>query len=101
LENLVHWKGCGIEEDKLRLVKDVKGSRQLVTEFHYRNPEAPQCIFTLNFTNLPFWPISNFTDTPDIVPPGWATGCHRLGGCAFEGGVNVRVFPVQFLSIPD
>src|SRR5882724_6846635 len=68
LEYLVHWKGYGIEEDEWRPSKDIKGSKWLVSEFHHRNPEAPQHISTLNFTNLPFHPISNFTNTPDMVP---------------------------------
>jgi len=35
-------EGYGIEEDKWRLAKDVKSSKWLVSEFHCRNPEAPQ-----------------------------------------------------------
>ena len=42
LEYLVHWKGYGIEEDEWRLAEDVRGSKWLVSEFHCRNPEAPQ-----------------------------------------------------------
>src|SRR5882724_10363631 len=95
LEYLVHWKGYGVEEDKWRLVEDVKGSRRLVSEFHCRNPEAPQHISTLDFSNLPFRPLSNFTDTPDTVPSRWAMGRHTSGRHAFEGGVNVRVCPIQ------
>ena len=86
LEYLVCWKGYGIEEDKWRLAEDVQGSKQLISEFHCRNPEAPQHISTLDFTNLPFFPILNFTDTPDTVPSGWAAGCHVLGHCTFKGG---------------
>src|SRR5882724_4838343 len=70
LEYLVCWKGYGIKEDAWRLAKYVKGSRWLVSKFHDRNPEAPQHISTLDFANLPFFPISNFTDTPDTVPSG-------------------------------
>jgi len=96
LEYLVHWKGYGIEEDEWRLAGDVKGSKQLVSKFHCRNPEALQHISTLDFANLPFCPISNFNDTPDMVPLGWATG-HHVSGChTFEGVVNARVFPIQF-----
>src|SRR5882724_5945164 len=72
LEYLVRWKGYGVEEDKWRPVEDVKGSRRLVSEFHCRNLEAPQHISTLDFSNLPFRPLSNFTDTPDTVLSGWA-----------------------------
>src|SRR5882724_9591113 len=86
LEYLVCWKGYGIKEDEWRPAEDVKGSRWLVSKFHHRNPEAPQHISTLNFANLPFCPISNFTNTPDMVPSGWATGCCMSGHCAFEGG---------------
>src|SRR5882724_592744 len=81
LEYLVHWKGYGVEEDEWRLVEDVRGSRWLASEFHCWNPEAPQHISTLYFSNLPFCPLSNFTDTPDTVLSGWAMGCR-----AFEGG---------------
>jgi len=68
LEYLVCWMGYGIEEDKWRLAGDVKGSKWLVSNFHHRNPEAPQHISTLNFSNLQFHPISKFTNTPDTVP---------------------------------
>jgi len=37
LEYLVFWKGYGIEEDKLRLAEDVKGSRWLVSDFTTRS----------------------------------------------------------------
>src|SRR5882724_5254834 len=90
LEYLVHWKGYRVEEDEWRLDKDIKGSRRLISEFHHRNPEAPQHISTLNFFNLPFHLLFNFTDTPDTVLSGWAMGCRTWGCYAFEGGVNVR-----------
>src|SRR5882724_11288128 len=95
LEYLVCWKGYGVEEDEWRSVEDVKGSRRLVAKFHCRNPEVPQHISTLDFSNLPFHPLSNFTNTPDTVPSGWAMG-HCPSGChTFEGGVKVRVCPIQ------
>src|SRR5882724_6781967 len=94
LEYLVSWKGYRVE-DEWRPVKDIKGSRRLVSEFHCRNSEAPQHISTLDFSNLPFCPLSNFTDTPDTVLSGWAMGCHASGHRTFEGGVNVRVCPIQ------
>ena len=101
LEYLVRWKGYGIEEDQWRLAEDVKDSKRLVFEFHHKNPEAPQHISTLDFANLPFCPIMNFTHTPKMVPSGWATG-HCASGCqTFEGGLNVRVFPFQCLSTHD
>ena len=75
LEYLVCWKGYRVEEDEWRSAKDIKGMRQLVSEFHCRNPEVPQYISSLDFASLPFSPISNFTDTLDTVPLGWATGC--------------------------
>src|SRR5882724_10779598 len=71
---LVHWKGYGVEEDKWRLAKDIKGTKRLVAEFHHRNPEVPQYISSLDFTSLPFRLITNSTDTPDTVPSGWAIG---------------------------
>jgi len=93
LEYLVCWKGYRIEENEWRWAKDVKGSKRLVSEFHHKNPEAPQHISTLNFANLPFLPITNFTDTPDMVPSGWAAGHHVLGCHAFEGGGKCQGFP--------
>jgi len=95
LEYLVCWMGYGIEEDEWRLVKDIKGARRMVVEFHRRNPEVPQYISSLNFASLLFHPMANFTDTPDMVPSGWAISCHTLGQCAFKGGVNVRVCPQE------
>src|SRR5882724_2889764 len=86
LECLVHWKGYGVEEDEWRPVKDVRGSRQLVSKFHCQNPEAPQHISTLDLSNLPFHPLSNFNDTPDTVPSGWAMGRCASGHHAFEAG---------------
>jgi len=59
-------EGYGIEEDECRPSEDVKGVR--------RNPEAPQHISTIDFSNLPFHMLTNFTDTPDTVPSGWAMG---------------------------
>jgi len=38
---LICWKGYSIEEDKWRPSEDVKGVKRLVTEFHWRDPEAP------------------------------------------------------------
>jgi len=75
---LVFWKGYGVEEDEWRLAKDVKGVRQLVSEFHHRNPEAPQYISSSTL-HPPIPPISNFTNTPDTVPSGCATG-HCVSG---------------------
>jgi len=68
LEYLVCWKGYGIKEDEWRPVEDIKGARQMVAEFHHRNPEVPQYIWSLDFASLPFHPIANFTDTPDMLP---------------------------------
>src|SRR5882724_5791436 len=78
LEYLVCWKGYRVEEDEWRPAKDIKGARQLVLEFHHRNPEVPQYISSLDFASLPLLPISNFINTPDTVPSGWATGHHML-----------------------
>ena len=74
LKYLVCWKGYGIEEEKWRPSEDVKGVRRLITEFHKKNPEAPQHIFSIDFTNLPFHLLTNFMDTLDTVPSGWAMG---------------------------
>jgi len=46
LEYLVFWKGYRIKEDEWRPGEDVEGSRWLVSEFHHRNPEAPQHMCT-------------------------------------------------------
>src|SRR5882672_10509108 len=91
LEYLVRWKGYSIEEDEWRPSNDVKGAKRLVSEFHWQNPEAPQHISAINFSKLPFRPLTNFMDTPDTVPMDWATGRCTLGHHTFEGGVNVRV----------
>ena len=40
VEYLVCWKGYGVEEDEWRPVRDVQGSKQLVTEFHCTYPQA-------------------------------------------------------------
>ena len=90
LEYLILWKGYGIEEYEWRPSEDVKGARRLVSEFHQQNLKAPQHISAIDFSKLPFFPLTNFTDTPDTVPTDWATsqcvsGCHTI-----EGGVNVR-----------
>jgi len=50
----------------------------IIYKFHCRNPEDPQHMSTLDFTNLPFHPILNLTDTPDTVQSDWATGCCTL-----------------------
>ena len=42
VEYLVRWKGYGVEEDEWRPVRDVQGSKQLVTEFHRTHPQAPR-----------------------------------------------------------
>src|SRR5882672_5405475 len=91
IEYLVCWKGYGIEEDEWRPSDDVKGAKRLVSEFHQQNPEAPQHISAIDFSKLPFRPLTNFMDTPDTVPADWATGRCASGHCTFEGGVNVRV----------
>src|SRR5882672_2249324 len=91
LEYLVRWKGYSIEEDEWRPSDDVKGAKRLVSEFHQQNPKAPQHISAIDFSKLPFCPLTNFTDTPDTVPTDWATGRCASGHRTFEGGVNVRV----------
>jgi len=71
LEYLVCWKGYGIEEDEWRPLEDVKGVRRLITDFHKKNLEAPQHIFTIDFSNLPFCLLTNFNDTLDTVVIIW------------------------------
>jgi len=93
LEYLVHWKGYEIKGDEWRLAKDIKGSKRLISKFHCKNTEALQHISTLNFANLPFHPIMNFTDTPDMVPSGWAAGHCASGHHAFEGGGKCQGLP--------
>ena len=94
LEYLIWWKGYGIEENEWRLSEDVKGARRPVSEFHRQNPEAPQHISAIDFSRLPFCPLTNFTDTPDTVPSDWATCQCMSGCCTFGGGVNVRVHSI-------
>src|SRR5467141_2673510 len=91
LEYLIRSKGYGIEEDEWRPSDDVKCAKKLVSEFHWQNPEAPQHISAIDFSKLPFCPLTNFTDTPDTVPVGRATSRCASGCCTFEGEVNVRV----------
>jgi len=85
LEYLVHWKGYGVEENEWRLAEYVKGTGQL-----YQNsiiePEAPQYISSLDFPSLPFRPISNFTDTLDTVPSGWAQVIACWNDMPIKGG---------------
>src|SRR5882724_5411169 len=92
LEYLVCWKGYGIKEDDWRPAGDVKGSKWLVSEFHCRNPEAPQHISTLYFANLPFHPISNLTDTPDTH---WEMG--KVEGCP-QPNEDITSSPTSSLS---
>jgi len=70
----MRWKGYRIKEDEWSPSDDVKGVRRLVTKFHRRNPEALQHISAIDFSNLPFCLLTNFMDTPDTVPSGWAMG---------------------------
>jgi len=53
--------------------ENVKGAKRLVSEFHRQNPKAPQHISVLDFSRLPFHPLTNFIDTLDTVPSDWAT----------------------------
>ena len=64
----------GAEEDEWRPADNVKGSRQSAPGFHHKNPEAPQHISALDFSNLPFHLVTNFTDIPTMVPLDWAAG---------------------------
>jgi len=73
------------DQDEWRPAKDIKGSRWLVSEFHCRDLAAPQHIYTINFASLPFFPISNFTNTPNTVSSDWAMGQHLLGLLWGEG----------------
>jgi len=76
LEYLICWKGYRIKEDKWRLSEDVKGVKGLITEFHQRNPEAPQHISTMlcpiTLTWL-CWQISASSEpvTPPALVPPW------------------------------
>ena len=78
LKYLICWKGYVIEEDRWRPSEDVKGMRRLLP---WRNPKLSQHISALNFSKLPFLPLTNFTDTPDTVPSDWATSQCALGNC--------------------
>src|SRR5882672_11289065 len=92
------WKGYSIEEDEWRPSKDIKGVKRLMSEFHRQNPKAPQHISTINFSKLPFHPLTNFTDTPDTVPTDCATGqcmseCHTFeGGGEYQGSFHKRSY---------
>jgi len=65
-----------------------------MSEFHCQNPEALKHISAIDFTNLPFLPITNLTDAPDTVPSYWAIGQCMSGYHTFERGAIVRVFPL-------
>ena len=41
VEYLVHWKGYGVKEDEWHPIRDVQGSKQLITEFHCSHLQAP------------------------------------------------------------
>jgi len=49
-------------------METIKGVGRLMSEIHTQNLEAPQHISTIDFSKLPFCPLTNFTDTPDTVP---------------------------------
>jgi len=79
-------EGYSIEEDEWRPSKDIKGVKRLVSEFSPANPEHPNISQPLNFSKLPFCPLTNFTDTPDTVPQiGLVSRCVS-GHCTFEWG---------------
>jgi len=51
----------------------------MIAEFHRRNPEAPQYISSLDFASLPFYPIANFTNIPDMYHQDGPLVIHMLG----------------------
>ena len=99
LEYLICWKGYGIEEDKWRPLEDVKGVRRLITKFHRRNPEAPQHISAIDFSTLPFHPLTNFMDTLHTFPSGWAMCWHMCRHHAFEGGECQGSFSIRLYQL--
>jgi len=72
------------EEDEWRLAEDIKGSKDWYLSFTAKTQRHPTHIY-LDFAN-PLLPIMNFTDTPDMVPSGWATGHHTSGVHPLRGG---------------
>jgi len=63
----------------MEMAEYFQGLKQLISEFHHRNPEAPQHISALDFANLPFHMITNLTDTPNMVPSdGYRVLCARM-----------------------
>ena len=110
LKYLVHWKGYGIKEDEQRLSKDVKGTKRLITDFHQRNPKAPQFISALNFSKLPFSPLTNFMYTLDLwtgilvnacqdtalLNGGWISGFVPFKTISSDQVYVIQLFPSGF-----
>jgi len=84
LKYLIWLRGYSIVEDEWRLSEDVKCTSILMSEFHRQNPKAPQHISAINFSKLPFCPLTNFTDL-DTVPSDWATSQCTLGATPLKG----------------
>ena len=74
LRYLVKWEGFGVEHNSWEPWDNVH-ALELIMEFYRRHPGAARYIRTVDFSSIPFRPVS-----PCIVPR------HHI----FEGGVDVR-----------
>jgi len=94
LKYLVSWKGTALRKangDQQRMSRAPEDLYLSSTGETWKHLSIyPPSIFA----NLHFHPITNLTHTPDKVPLGWSIGLCTLGHIAFEGGVNVRIFPL-------
>jgi hypothetical protein len=84
LQYLVRWKGYRREDRQWEPAANVKNAPLLIEKFHQENPNAPRHISALDWENLNFRPIENFTevDLEGLVP--WEMG---------RGSVNEDVDP--------
>ena len=58
---LICWKGYGEGEDTWEPAKNLAHAPDRVTEFHTRNPGAPQKINAMLYASLPWQAIHHFT----------------------------------------
>ena len=76
LQYLVKWEGFGVEHNSWEPWDNIHAP-DLISEFHQRHPRAPQQVWFMDFSNIPFRTL------PPVVP-----GHHSLGR-----GVDVRGLP--------
>ena len=84
LQYFIKWEGYRVEHNSWESAGDVHAP-DLVAQFHFQNPGAPQRIRALAFGSIPFQPTPTDTCT--------------LGQCFSKGGVIVR--GTSFSSLYD